>query len=90
MNVQDINRAIINGNLSYEELLSVNQAVRYAINQIGHRNRFVIKLGTEVKFKNHKNGLTYRGTVVNIARKFAKVQTSNTTWRVPCSMLEAV
>ena len=94
MNVQEINRAIIAGNLTNDELNSIADAVRFARNQIVHKNTGSMVVGTAVKFTNNRTGKVVVGTVEKVNRKYIMVRENrtqgslfSTQWRVPASML---
>ena len=90
MTVTEINRAIMFGNLTNTELMSVIEAVKWARAQMTKQNIRSISRGSTVKFTNSRNGQTYTGTVRKIAIKYVTVDTGQTLFRVPASMLEAV
>ena len=90
MTVTEINRAIMFGNLTNTELLSVIEAVKWARAQMTKQNIRSISRGSTVKFTNSRNGQTYTGTVRKIAIKYVTVDTGQTLFRVPASILEAV
>ena len=96
MNISDINRAIIAGNFTNDELNSVADAIKFARGQIAQKNKYTLSKGTRVKFTNSRQGRTVIGTVEKVNRKFiiVKEQASGslfgTNWRVPASMLEPV
>ena len=90
MNVTDINRAIMFGNLTHVELESVISAVKWARAQMTKQNIRSISRGSTVRFTSNRNGQTYTGTVRKIAIKYVTVDTGQTLFRVPASMLEAL
>jgi len=90
MTVTEINRAIMFGNLTNDELISVIEAVKWARAQMTKKNIRSISRGSTVKFTSSRNGQTYTGTVRKIAIKYVTVDTGQTLFRVPASMLEAV
>ena len=90
MTVTDINRAIMFGNLTNEELNAVVTAVKWARAQMTKQNIRSISRGSTVKFTSNRDGRTYTGTVRKIAIKYVTVDTGQTLFRVPASMLEAV
>ena len=92
--IQEINRSIISGNFTNDQLSSIIEAVKFARNQIATKNKFTLVKGTQVKFVG-KSGQYIVGTVEDVKRKFIHVR-ENTSgrltsgiWRVPASMLEA-
>lgn len=90
MTVTEINRAIMFGNLTNTELMSVIEAVKWARAQMTKQNIRSISRGSIVKFTNSRNGQTYTGTVRKIAIKYVTVDTGQTLFRVPASILEEV
>jgi len=94
--IQQINRAIMFGNLTNDELNSVADAIKFARVRIAKRNKSVLRVGDAVQFRNSRTGGITLGTVKKINIKYVLVnEKSNTglfssTWRVPASMLEAV
>ena len=90
MTVTEINRAIMFGNLTNTELMSVIEAVKWARAQMTKQNIRSISRGSTVKFTNSRNGQTYTGTVRKIAIKYVTVDTGQTLFRVPASILEEV
>lgn len=89
MTVTDINRAIMFGDLTNDELNSVVTAVKWARAQMTKQNIRSISRGSQVKFKNNRDGRTYTGIVRKIAIKYVTVESGNLLFRVPASMLEA-
>ena len=90
MTVTEINRAIMFGNLTNTELNAVIEAVKWARAQMTKQNIRSISRGSAVKFTSSRDGRTYTGTVRKIAIKYVTVDTGQTLFRVPASMLEAV
>lgn len=90
MTVTEINRAIMFGNLTNDELNSVVTAVKWARAQMTKQNIRSISRGSTVRFTSNRNGQTYTGTVRKIAIKYVTVDTGQTLFRVPANMLEAV
>lgn len=90
MTVNEINRAIMFGNLTNEELTSVIEAVKWARAQLTKQNIRSFSRGSTVKFTSNRDGRTYTGTVRKIAIKYVTVDTGQTLFRVPASMLESV
>jgi hypothetical protein len=86
--IQDINRAIIAGSFTNDELTSIGDAIRYARTQLTQKTKRSLVLGDTVKFTSNRNGLTYRGTVRKIAIKFVTVDTGSVLFKVPANMLE--
>ena len=96
MNVQEINRAIITGNLNNTELSSIIDAIKFARSQLTDQTKRSLTLGSKVKFSSTKRGVTIGGTVEKIAIKYVTVRDNNPgsytsgLWRVPANMLEVV
>ncbi len=82
-----INRAIIAGTFTNDQLTSITDAVRFARSQLTQKNRRQLVVGTQVKFTNSKVGREYTGVVQKVAIKFITVNTAQGLWRVPASML---
>jgi hypothetical protein len=95
MNIKQINTAIMQGDLTNEELNSINDAIRFARAQLVVRNKSALTIGSNVKFTSSTRG-TISGVVKKINRKFIIVDSSkpgsfiNSVWRVPANMLEVV
>jgi hypothetical protein len=96
MNVQEINRAIITGNLNNTELSSIIDAIKFARARLTDQTKRSLTLGSKVKFTSNRNGQTYTGTVEKIAIKFVTVRENKSgsftsgLWKVPANMLEVV
>lgn len=88
--VQEINQAIMFGNLTNTELSSVIDAVKWARATLTQQNKRALTVGDSVEFTSSKNGMTYQGTVTKIAIKYVTVKTAQGLWRVPASMLAKV
>jgi hypothetical protein len=96
MTLQEINRAIIAGTFSNEDLNSIGDAIKFARSQIAQKNKYTLGKGSKVKFTNSRSGLTVIGEVEKVNRKFVIVREQKAgsfigmQWRVPASMLSAV
>lgn len=93
MTLQEINRAIIAGTFSNEDLNSIGDAIKFARTQIAQKNKFTLRTGSQVKFTSSKSGQIVLGTVEKVNRKFIIVRENGKAfgnWRVPANMLEAV
>ena len=89
--IQQINSAIMFGNLSNDELASVVSAVQYARAQLGKQKIRTFRQGDAVKFTSAKRGgLVVQGTVTKVAIKYVTVREGSCLWKVPANMLEAV
>ena len=95
MNISEINRSIIAGSFTNEELNSIGDAIKFARAQLANKNKFTLVKGSKVKFTNSRSGGIVIGTVEKVNRKFIIVREQNTSglfstnWRVPASMLSA-
>ena len=91
MNIKQINTAIMQGNLTNEELNSIGDAIRFARAQLVVRNKSVLTIGSNVKFTSSTRG-TISGVVKKINRKFVIVDQPGQfrSWRVPANMLEVL
>jgi hypothetical protein len=92
MNIKEINTAIMHGNLTNEELNSINDAIRFARAQLIARNKMILSVGANVKFTSSSRG-TLIGTVEKINRKFVIVRETGKAfgnWKVPANMLEVL
>jgi hypothetical protein len=95
MNIKQINTAIMQGDFTNEDLVSIGDAIRFARAQLVVRNKSALTIGSNVKFTSSTRG-TISGVVKKINRKFIIVDSSkpgsfiNSVWRVPANMLEVV
>jgi len=89
MTVNEINRAIITGNLNNTELSSIIDAVKFARAQLTKQKTRTFQLGDRVKFTSNRNGLTYVGDIQKVKIKFVLVKTPGGLFNVPANMLEA-
>ena len=87
--ISAINRAIISGNFTNDQLTSIGDAIRFARAQLGQQNKYTLRVGTKVKFTSSRTGMEVSGDVQKINRKFIIVKSGMTNWRVPASMLSA-
>lgn len=88
--IQQINSAIMFGNLTNTELNSVLDAVKYARAQMIKRQTRALRTGDTVKFTSNRNGVTYTGTVDKVKLKYVLVRTGTGLFNVPANMLEAI
>jgi hypothetical protein len=88
--IQEINRAILAGSFTNDQLISIGDAIRFARAQLTKQKKRELSIGAKVKFTSNRNGVTYNGTVRKIAIKFVTVDTGQMLFKVPASMLEAV
>jgi len=90
MNIQEINKAIMFGSFTNDELTSIGNAIRFARTSLVHQTKRQLTIGSKVKFTSNRNGVTYTGTVDKIKIKFVLVNTPQGRYNVPASMLETV
>jgi hypothetical protein len=50
---------------------------------------FTLRAGANVQFTSNRNGVTYKGTVEKVNRKYIVVRTPQGGFRVPANMLSA-
>jgi hypothetical protein len=89
MTIQEINRAIIAGKWTNDQLSSMIDAVKFARSKLTQETKRSLRLGSAVQFTSNKTGMTLQGTVDKIAIKYITVRTPQGLWRVPANMLEA-
>jgi small-conductance mechanosensitive channel len=90
MNIQQINQAIMFGNLTNTELTSVIDAVKWKRATLAKLTKASLTVGDNVNFTSSKTGLNVTGVVTKIAIKYVTVKTVNGLWRVPANMLTKV
>ena len=88
--IQEINQAIMFGNLTNVELSSVIDAVKWARASLTQRNKRALTVGDSVEFTSNKTGMAVQGIVTKIAIKYVTVKTQQGLWRVPANMLAKV
>ena len=88
MNAKEIRSAIINSNLTNDDINYIAQAINYARAQLRTQVKRSLIVGETVTFKDQRG--VYVGTLTKVAIKFATVKTNQGNWRVPLNMLEAV
>jgi hypothetical protein len=87
--ISEINRAILSGNFTNDQLISIGDAIKFARAQIAQKNKYTLTVGTKVKFTSTRTGQTVMGNVEKVNRKFIIVRSGMTNWRVPANMLQA-
>ena len=90
MNVDRINSAIIQGNLTNDELTTVIDAVKFARARLTEQTKRSLRIGDNVNFNSTKLGQNVTGVVMKIAIKFVTVKTVSGLWRVPANMLTVI
>ena len=90
MNIQAINSAIITGNLTNTELMSVIDAVKFARSRLAQATKYSLKVGDNVNFTSTKTNQNLTGMVMKIAIKYVTVRTAAGLWRVPANMLTKI
>jgi len=88
--MQEINEAIMFGNLSNDQLNSIAHSIKFARSQLAKRTKNSLTIGTKVKFVNNHTGQYEIGNVKEIKTKNVIVNVGMTNWRVPANMLEVV
>jgi hypothetical protein len=87
--IQEVNSAIMFGDFSNDQLNSIIGAIKYRRGQITQSAKRSFRVGSKVKFYSDKRGQIFVGTIEKMAIKFATINTSTGTWKVPANMLEA-
>jgi hypothetical protein len=87
--ISEINRAILSGNFTNDQLISIGDAIKFARGQIAQKNKYTLTVGTKVQFTSTRTGQTVMGNVEKVNRKFIIVRSGMTNWRVPANMLQA-
>lgn len=89
MSVQEINRSIIAGGFTNDELNSISDAIKFARGQMVRANTGLMTIGTAVKFRNPKTGVVYIGKVNKVKQKYVLVDTNvGVRYNVPANLLE--
>ena len=89
MTLNEIQVAILNADLSNEELNILAEAIKYKRAQVGREVARSLPIGSQVKFTDTRRGQIIRGTLEAIKIKNATVATSVGRYRVPMNMLSA-
>ena len=87
--IQEINQAIMFGEFTNVELESMIDAIKFARASIANINKNQFRVGSTVKFRSNRNGVTYSGTVEKVKIKYTLVRTNAGLYNVPANMLEA-
>ena len=90
MNIKQINTAIMQGDFTNEQLVSIGDAIKFARAQLAVRTKRTLSNGASVKFISSRDGREVLGTVTKINRKFVIVNETakRINWRVPANMLQ--
>lgn len=86
--ISEINHAIMQGNLTNDQLNSVVAAIKFRRAQIARENKRGMRPGIAVKFYNPQLGTHVHGTVNRIKQKYILIDTSQGRFNVPANMLE--
>lgn len=74
---QKIVQGILFGKFTAEQLAGISQALRSASADLARQTKRELRIGTAVKFTDHRKGRTFVGTVVDIKRKNVVVLTKS-------------
>ena len=88
--IQQINHAIMFGQLTDLELRSVIDAVKFARSSLTKSVKYTLRIGDTVNFTSSKTGRNVTGTVMKIAIKYVTVKTVDGLWKVPANMLTRI
>lgn len=90
MNVQQINTAIITGQFTNDQLISMIDAVKYARSQLTQQIKYTLRVGDNVNFTSSRTGRNVTGVVTKVAIKYVTVRSVDGLWKVPANMLSKV
>jgi len=90
MNITQINTAIMQGQLTNDELTSVIDAVKFARARLTRQVKSGFMVGDNVNFNSTKLGKNVTGVITKIAIKYITVRTAAGLWRVPANMLTKI
>jgi small-conductance mechanosensitive channel len=88
--VQEINQAIMFGDFTNEQLISMIDAVKWRRATLAKLTKASLALGDNVNFTSSKTGMNITGVVTKIAIKYVTVRTAQGLWKVPANMLTKV
>jgi len=88
--VQEINQAIMFGDFTNTDLISMIDAVKWKRATLAKLTKASLATGDSVQFVSSKTGQTMTGFVTKIAIKYVTVKTLGGLWRVPANMLTKV
>jgi hypothetical protein len=86
--ISEINHAIMQGDLTNDQLDSVIAAIKFRRTQIAREVKREVRVGAAVKFYHPKLGMDIHGTVNRVKQKFILVDTSKGRYNVPANLLE--
>ena len=89
MTLNEIQTAILNSNLSNDEINILAEAIKFKRSQIGREVARSLTIGSQVKFTDSRYGRIVTGTLEAIKIKNATVATAVGRYRVPMNMLTA-
>jgi small-conductance mechanosensitive channel len=90
MSIQTVNREIMSGAFTNDQLTSIIDAVKFARAQLSKQVKRSLMIGDNVNFTSAKTGQNMTGVVMKIAIKYITVRTVGGLWRVPANMLTLV
>lgn len=88
LSIQDVNRSIMFGDFTNEQLDSVISAIKFARGQLARQNKNAMPVGSTVQFTSNRDGQTWIGLVKKINRKNMVVQVGSRLWNVPANMVQ--
>ena len=92
MNISDINKAIMFGTFTNDQLTSINDAIRWNRAQLSKQTKRSVTIGCTVKFTDPRSGVVHQGIVNKI--KIKNILINCPTYgrggmvNVPANMLE--
>ena len=87
--ILEINKAIMFGSFTNDELISIGDAVRWNRAQLAKVTKRSMSIGCTVRFTHPKTGRVHTGIVKKIKIKNITVlENGFTNWNVPANMLE--
>ncbi len=90
MTIDEINKEIMFGSFSNDQLNGIAMSIKYARTQLTAQTRRSLTIGAQVRFINSRTGGYTVGKVQAIKTKNVIVNAGITNWRVPANMLEVV
>ena len=88
INATDIQRAIVSGQFTNDDLVAIQRALTFANAQLARKKIQAFGKGSVVKFTSNRNGQRYNGVVESVGKKNIVVRTPVGLYRVPANMLE--